>query len=91
MPAPRPCRVGQGEDQAGGDLNFVRYYESPTAGTAGILRIHAEAARRTRLLPRGELHALVVAGLAGLCLSDPKVRQQRLVCGARRLVLAGGL
>lgn len=82
--------VDQAEDAAGGDLNLVSYYGGPPAATAGLGRILAGALSQARTLPRGELHELVVTGLPGLYLSDPKVRQQGLGLYAAQLLRAGG-
>ncbi len=83
--------IDQAEDLTGGDLNFVRYYGDQASATAGLQRILAGSLQRARQMPQSELHELVVAGLPGLYLSDPKVRQQRLQGHARRMVRAAGL
>ncbi|MGE5676355.1 MAG: DUF2600 family protein [Mycobacterium leprae] len=83
--------IDQAEDLAGGDLNLVQPYGDTAAATAGIGRILLEARRRARALPEPTLHTLVVDGLPGLYLSDPKVRHQGLSAAARQILRHGGL
>lgn len=82
--------VDQQEDRAGGDLNFVSYYPDTAALVTGLARMHDEAARRAGTLPQQAVHRLVVAGLPGMYLSDPKVAAQRLRPQSRRLVARAG-
>lgn len=82
--------VDQAEDLQGGDLNFVRFYPGPSEAAAGLARIQAGAVRRVAALPDPALHLLVVRGLPGLYLSDPKVGQQGLGAGARTILRGAG-
>ncbi|WP_242822424.1 DUF2600 family protein [Thermaerobacter marianensis] len=82
--------IDQAEDRAGGDLNLVRPYGDPSRAVEGLAAFAREAARRAEALPDAPLHRLVVDGLLGLYLTDPKVARQHLQPVARRLLAAGG-
>ncbi|WP_203530674.1 tetraprenyl-beta-curcumene synthase family protein [Thermaerobacter sp. PB12/4term] len=82
--------IDQAEDRAGGDLNLVRPYGDPQRAAAGLAAFARQAARQAELLPDAALHRLVVDGLLGLYLTDPKVARQGLEPVARQLVAAGG-
>ena len=82
--------IDQAEDRLGGDLNLVRPYGGPERVAQGLAAFAREAARRAEALPEPALHRLVVDGLLGLYLTDPKVAQQGLEPVARALVAAGG-
>ncbi|WP_242823305.1 tetraprenyl-beta-curcumene synthase family protein [Thermaerobacter subterraneus] len=82
--------IDQAEDRAGGDLNLVRPYGDPQRAAAGLAAFARQAARQAERLPEAALHRLVVDGLLGLYLTDPKVASQGLEPVARQLVAAGG-
>lgn len=71
--------IDQEEDRCGGDLNFVTLYPSEETRDRRILWIARQAMARAERLPDPGFHQLVVRGLLGLYLSDPKVRRQGLV------------
>lgn len=83
--------IDQAEDDAGGDLNFVRPYGGARAAADGLRTIFGECLRRVRALPDPTLHLLIVQGLPGLYLSDAKVARQGLGSAARQILSAGGL
>ncbi|HEY8395075.1 MAG TPA: tetraprenyl-beta-curcumene synthase family protein [Thermaerobacter sp.] len=82
--------IDQAEDRAGGDLNLVSYYPSRDLLRDRLALFVREARRRVQALPRRSLHELVVAGLLGLYLSDPKIAAQGLQPVARQLLAEGG-
>lgn len=82
--------IDQAEDDAGGDLNLVRPYGSAQAAVSGLRTILAESLRRVRTLPDPALHILIVQGLPGLYLSDPKVSRQGLVGSALQILREAG-
>lgn len=82
--------VDQAEDRDGGDLNFVRYYGGNDVAAQSLQGICREARRRVLALPDPALHLLVVQGLPGLYLSDPKVARQGMGAGARQILRGGG-
>ena len=82
--------IDQAEDRAGGDLNLVEPYGDAGRAGQGLSVFVHEAARRAARLRDAPLHRLVVDGLLGLYLSDPKVAQQLLEPVARHLLASGG-
>ncbi|WPD19376.1 tetraprenyl-beta-curcumene synthase family protein [Thermaerobacter composti] len=82
--------IDQAEDRAGGDLNLVEPYGDAGRASQGLSVFVREAARRAARLRDAPLHRLVVDGLLGLYLSDPKVAQQRLEPVVRHLLASGG-
>lgn len=68
--------VDQEEDEASGDLNFVRYYPSPGVAVKRIRSIYQESLQQAKSLPDGAFHQYIAQGLLGFYLSDPKVRHQ---------------
>lgn len=82
--------IDQAEDVAGGDLNFVSFYENGTELRQRLTLFVRESRRHARVLPDAPFHASIVQGLAGLYLSDEKVPRQRLQKPAFALLRAGG-
>jgi len=81
----------QAEDDSGGDFSLVRPYGSDRAAVSGLRTIIAESLRRVRTLPDPALHILIVQGLPGLYMSDPKIASQGLVGSARQILRAAGI
>lgn len=75
------------EDKQEGDFNFIRCYKNARIARA---QIHQFALRSwehsKRPIQGGGIHRFVVKGLLGMYLSDHKVRRQKQVRPARRLV-----
>lgn len=82
--------IDQDEDTTGGDFNLVRPYGSDGAAVKGLRAILGESLRRVRALPDPALHLLIVQGLPGLYLSDPKVSRQGLVRPAMQILRKAG-
>ncbi|HEY8552299.1 MAG TPA: tetraprenyl-beta-curcumene synthase family protein [Thermaerobacter sp.] len=82
--------IDQAEDRAGGDLNLVEPYGDAARAAQRLTVFVREAGRRAGSLPDAAMHRLVVDGLLGLYLTDPKVAHQRLEPVARQLLAAGG-
>lgn len=68
--------IDQEEDHAGGDLNFVTYYKSPSAAIDRIRFIYRRAVDLAGQLPDSAFHRYVARGLLGFYLADRKVRHQ---------------
>lgn len=80
------------EDAQAGDFNFVACY--PDAETAyRRLRLFAKESRQCarKIAYGGRIHRFVVQGLLAMYLSDPKVKQQKAVRKARRLLYSSGV
>ncbi|MFC2947116.1 tetraprenyl-beta-curcumene synthase family protein [Virgibacillus sediminis] len=65
--------IDQQEDQEEGDLNFCNYYENYSRMRERFLYFIQQAEDRGRRLPDPGFHQMVVEGLVGLYLGDPKV------------------
>jgi tetraprenyl-beta-curcumene synthase len=76
------------EDRQGGDLNFVSYYPSHDEAVRRMGHFVERARREVAGLDNPAFHRLVVDGLLGYYLSDPKVRagERRLQEAARALL-----
>lgn len=82
--------IDQAEDRDGGDLNFVSFYEDPTATRQRLKFFYRRARERVRALPDSPFHETVLSGLLGLYLSDVKIKRQGLQPLAWDLLRAGG-
>ncbi|MEF2965537.1 tetraprenyl-beta-curcumene synthase family protein [Paenibacillus sp. M1] len=69
--------IDQAEDEIGGDLNFCSYYENKETMLSRIAFIVEEARRDIKRLPASSFHRMIIEGLLGLYLSDPKVSEQK--------------
>ncbi|WP_188206547.1 tetraprenyl-beta-curcumene synthase family protein [Alkalibacillus aidingensis] len=67
--------IDQYEDQVEGDLNFCSYYQDEQEKTNRISNFITRAKYELENLPNHRFHQLIVDGLVGLYLSDPKVKQ----------------
>ncbi|MGZ4030621.1 MAG: tetraprenyl-beta-curcumene synthase family protein [Tumebacillaceae bacterium] len=65
--------IDQEEDLLGGDLNFVEYYASQERAYQRIELFAHKALSAIESLPDAKFHRLVIQGLIGMYLSDPKV------------------
>jgi tetraprenyl-beta-curcumene synthase len=81
--------IDQAEDEAGGDLNFCRYYRDGEQLTERLLWIVERARQAAAGLPFPRFHRMVVEGLIALYLSDPKIRDQRQVLDTARAIMRG--
>jgi tetraprenyl-beta-curcumene synthase len=79
------------EDKQEGDFNFIRCYPSSNM-VKQRLRVISQKSWKcaVQLTKRGPIHRFVVKGLPGMYLSDRKVRKQRFVRQARKLVWSLG-
>ncbi len=75
------------EDEVGGDLNFIAYYDSEQAIYERIHYIVQEAKEHIRSLPDRKFHSMIVDGLLGLYLSDGKVQRQPMVKRVAGLII----
>lgn len=79
--------IDQGEDQAGGDLNFCNYYENEGLLIERLGIIVGCAREDVKQLPAARFHRLIIEGLLALYLSDPKVRNQSEVRNVSRRLM----
>lgn len=80
--------IDREEDRLGGDLNFCEYYNDHrhTAERIGWIAEQARGrVRQSKEDPR--FHSMIVEGLLGLYLSDPKVRRQPEVTGVTKQLM----
>jgi len=81
--------IDQAEDQAGGDLNFCHYYRSQEVLGERLHRMVQAARQAAGQLPESSFHRMIVEGLVALYLSDPKVKGQKQVQQAAKLLMKG--
>jgi tetraprenyl-beta-curcumene synthase len=67
------------EDNLGGDLNFISYYQNPEEIYLRLTFLANKARIHSSLLPDTTFHHIIIDGLLGLYLSDGKVLQQPVV------------
>jgi tetraprenyl-beta-curcumene synthase len=58
-------------DEAAGELSLVAQYPSTAVATARLRTLTARAFATARALPNGERHAVLIAGMIAMHLSDP--------------------
>ncbi|MED0675220.1 tetraprenyl-beta-curcumene synthase family protein [Aneurinibacillus thermoaerophilus] len=75
------------EDEIGGDLNFIAYYQNEREIYERIHYIVGEAKKNIQALPDRKFHNMIVDGLLGLYLSDGKVQRQPMVRRVARWIL----
>jgi tetraprenyl-beta-curcumene synthase len=63
-------------DSLTGDHSFASYYSSPTAAATRLKVIATNARAATLALPKGDRHAIILAGMVGFYLSAPEAWQQ---------------
>ncbi len=71
--------IDQEEDLQGGDLNFCSYYEHSEMMVERFEYVVRQARQEIRRLRHARFHRMIIEGLIGLYLSDPKVKHQRQV------------
>lgn len=69
--------IDQEEDRIGGDLNFCHYYEDKDTALSRIHKIAEQAKEDVKQLKYPSFHRMIIDGLQGLYLSDPKVKEQQ--------------
>ncbi|HJV46479.1 MAG TPA: tetraprenyl-beta-curcumene synthase family protein [Bacillota bacterium] len=80
------------EDNLGGDLNFISYYQDQEEIQQRLTYIAREAHKQATLLPDSEFHHMIIDGLLGLYLSDGKVLRQPMVMNiAKQLIQSSSL
>lgn len=67
--------IDRAEDQAGGDLNFVAYYQSAEQTLERLQLFWRQALKQGSLLPEADFHKTVIQGLFAMYLSDPKTEK----------------
>ncbi len=67
------------EDELGGDLNFISYYNNDDEIYQRLLYVAEQAKLGISRLPDQKFHLMVIEGLVGLYLSDGKVSRQPMV------------
>ncbi|GAA0465064.1 tetraprenyl-beta-curcumene synthase family protein [Alkalibacillus silvisoli] len=67
--------IDQHEDEVEGDLNFVNYYQDENEKLERMAQMIKQARQNLTNIPDQNFHQLIVDGLVGLYLSDPKVKQ----------------
>lgn len=82
--------IDQAEDEAGGDLNFVTYYDGDGQCREQLLLFFNRALEQAAGLPDPLFHTTIVRGLPAFYLSDPKAPEQGLGGAADVLLEAGG-
>ncbi len=82
--------IDQAEDEAGGDLNFVSYYQDAGRCQERLLLFLQRSLECAAALPNTLFHATVIRGLPAFYLSDPKVNAQGFDHIAAALLSAGG-
>ncbi|QNO16262.1 tetraprenyl-beta-curcumene synthase family protein [Alkalicella caledoniensis] len=70
--------IDKKEDEIGGDLNFVSYYETENQLKQRLCYFIKNSLEKVRSLPNNNFHETVVKGLLAMYLSDPKVKQDNL-------------
>ncbi|MHB1652547.1 MAG: tetraprenyl-beta-curcumene synthase family protein [Desulfitobacteriaceae bacterium] len=82
--------IDRQEDEANGDLNFIRFYQNDTQTAERLTFIYRTAREKAKKLASPRFHILVLDGLLAMYLSDPKaeLRQNKRVSSA--LLVAGG-
>lgn len=81
--------IDQAEDEIGGDLNFVSYYDNQQMLNERMGQMVLAARKSADKLPFGHFHRMIVEGLVALYLSDPKVKDQRNVRKTAKLLMKG--
>lgn len=67
--------IDQEEDRAGGDLNFVFYYQNRKQCEERLKLFLEQSLVKAKTLPNALFHVTVVEGLLAMYLSDPKALQ----------------
>lgn len=84
--------VDRGEDTASGQRSLLDYYSSPQEAATCMARLAVESLHRTTVLPRGQQHALVLAGMASHYLSSREASLPDALLATRSVLTAiGGL
>jgi tetraprenyl-beta-curcumene synthase len=78
------------KDARSGDHSFAAYYASADHATTRIAMIATDAQRLAHALPRGDRHALILAGMASFYLSAPEAWLPYAGLAAERTLLALG-
>lgn len=81
--------IDEQEDEEDGELNFCTFYESRRALKSRVDEMIRTGREKTALLPDGDFHTMIIKGLVGLYLSDPKTRQLDLTMKEQWLGTAG--
>lgn len=82
--------IDQQEDRDGGDLNFCHYYDDRETILQRMKYIAKQAKNRILGLNHMQFHDMIVDGLQGLYLSDPKVAEQKDVQWVSRGLMKNG-
>lgn len=82
--------IDQEEDERCGDLNFCSYYDGQDQMAERLRYILDQAKEAGSHLPDARFHQMIVEGLLGLYLSDPKVNTQQSVSRIRRQLMRKG-
>ena len=82
--------VDQVEDAANGDHSYIAHYNSRESAVQRIGEIVARAARDARALRNGHHHAVIVACMVAMYLSNDSANKADLRVATRTLVCAGG-
>lgn len=84
--------IDQEEDRNGSDLNFCYYYENMDCLYRRIGHFYHQAQAQVSGLPDARFHHLMIYGLLGIYLADPKVTRQKDVLSlSRKLLRLGGM
>lgn len=82
--------IDQEEDIAGGDLNFVSYYDQPWIAWEALQEFVNKSQKHVQVLNHSSLHQLIISGLLAMYLSDRKVLLQGASSQARTLIKSAG-
>lgn len=77
--------VDQHDDAGSGNHSYVGHYDSTQHGARRLATIAGHAALAAAGLPRGPSHAVLLAGVAGLYLSDPHAATPEASEGAQAI------
>lgn len=80
--------IDQDEDVRHDDMNLVSYFHKQEETVQRLLWFYRRARLAVKDLERSRLHALVIDGLLGMYLSDPKARSE-VLAGTTGKILAG--
>lgn len=81
--------IDEQEDAQEGDLNFCSFYKNDSEMSMRVSAMILDGRDQTVLLPDAQFHAMVIQGLVGLYLSDPKTKNKNPLLKKRWLSIAG--
>ena len=86
----RDSEADQAQDAAEGEHSYIAHYPFAEEVVERVCALVHEAARRSRALPDGAKHAVIVACMIAMYLSKDGARTPQMRAGTRRLAASGG-